>query len=161
MKTKNYLFARAGFAFLCCTACCAFFNYMTFVTFLPLSYGKESLKVWMFLLYIIQVAAAVMTVLYGDSLIKRRRFIWEWHGKDELPGPDKGKKKTEVVFVTIDGCLFNGLYLHEENVFHGYDSLDFKPNEIVAWSTCQFYVQIKDRFYFPDGSKWIKKNGNC
>lgn len=161
MKTKNYLFARAGFAFLCCTACCAFFNYMTFVTFLPLSYGKESLKVWMFLLYIIQVAAAVMTVLYGDSLIKRRRFIWEWHGKDELPVPDKGKKKTEVVFVTIDGCLFNGLYLHEENVFHGYDSLDFKPNEIVAWSTCQFYVQIKDRFYFPDGSKWIKKNGNC
>lgn len=161
MKTKNYLFARAGFAFLCCTACCAFFNYMTFVTFLPLSYGKESLKVWMFLLYIIQVAAAVMTVLYGDSLIKRRRFIWEWHGKDELPVPDKGKKKTEVVFVTIDGCLFNGLYLHEENVFHGYDSLDFKPDEIVAWSTCQFYVQIKDRFYFPDGSKWIKKNGNC
>lgn len=161
MKTKNYLFARAGFAFLCCTACCAFFNYMTFVTFLPLSYGKESLKVWMFLLYIIQVAAAVMTVLYGDSLIKRRRFIWEWHGKDELPVPDKGKKKTEVVFVTIDGCLFNGLYLHEENVFHGYDSLDFKPNEIVAWSTCQFYVQIKDSFYFPDGSKWIKKNGNC
>ena len=161
MKTKNYLFARAGFAFLCCTACCAFFNYMTFVTFLPLSYGKESLKVWMFLLYIIQVAAAVMTVLYGDSLIKRRRFIWEWHGKDELPVPDKGKKKTEVVFVTIDGCLFNGLYLHEENVFHGYDSLDFKPNEIVAWSTCQFYVQIKDSFYFPDGSEWIKKNGNC
>lgn len=161
MKTKNYLFARAGFAFLCCTACCAFFNYMTFVTFLPLSYGKESLKVWMFLLYLIQVAAAVMTVLYGDSLIKRRRFIWEWHGKDELPVPDKGKKKTEVVFVTIDGCLFNGLYLHEENVFHGYDSLDFKPDEIVAWSTCQFYVQIKDRFYFPDGSKWIKKNGNC
>ena len=161
MKTKNYLFARAGFAFLCCTACCAFFNYMTFVTFLPLSYGKESLKVWMSLLYIIQVAAAVMTVLYGDSLIKRRRFIWEWHGKDELPVPDKGKKKTEVVFVTIDGCLFNGLYLHEENVFHGYDSLDFKPDEIVAWSTCQFYVQIKDRFYFPDGSKWIKKNGNC
>ena len=99
MKTKNYLFARAGFAFLCCTACCAFFNYMTFVTFLPLSYGKESLKVWMFLLYIIQVAAAVMTVLYGDSLIKRRRFIWEWHGKDELPVPDKGKKKTEVVYV--------------------------------------------------------------
>lgn len=161
MKTKNYLFARAGFAFLCCTACCAFFNYMTFVTFLPLSYGKESLKVWMFLLYLIQLAAAVMTVLYGDSLIKRRRFIWEWHGKDELPVPDKGKKKTEVVFVTIDGCLFNGLYLHEENVFHGYDSLDFKPDEIVAWSTCQFYVQIKDRFYFPDGSKWIKKNGNC
>lgn len=161
MKTKNYLFARAGFAFLCCTACCAFFNYMTFVTFLPLSYGKESLKVWMFLLYLIQIAAAVMTVLYGDSLIKRRRFIWEWHGKDELPVPDKGKKKTEVVFVTIDGCLFNGLYLHEENVFHGYDSLDFKPDEIVAWSTCQFYVQIKDRFYFPDGSKWIKKNGNC
>lgn len=161
MKTKNYLFARAGFAFLCCTACCAFFNYMTFVTFLPLSYGKESLKVWMFLLYLIQVAAAFMTVLYGESLIKRRRFIWEWHGKDELPVPDKGKKKTEVVFVTIDGCLFNGLYLHEENVFHGYDSLDFKPDEIVAWSTCQFYVQIKDRFYFPDGSKWIKKNGNC
>ena len=72
MKIKNYLFAKAGFAFLCCTACCAFFNYLTFVFFSDM----ESMKNWLFLLYTIQVAAAVMTVIYGDSLIKRRRFIW-------------------------------------------------------------------------------------
>lgn len=161
MKIKNYLFAKAGFAFLCSTACCAFFNYMTYVTFQPVSYGKESLKVWMFLLFLIQVSVAIITVIYGDSLIKRRRFIWEWHGMDELPMPCKGKDKTEVVFVTVDGCLFNGLYLHEEQVFHGYDSLDFKPDEILAWSTCQFYVQIKDRYYFPDGSEWTTDDGDC
>ncbi len=157
MKKKNYLFAKAGFAFLCCTACCAFFNYLTFV-FLS---DMESMKYWLFLLYTIQVAAAVMTVIYGDSLIKRRRFIWEWHGMDELPMPSNGKDKTEVVFVTVDGCLFNGLYLHEEQVFHGYDSLDFKPDEILAWSTSQFYVQIKDRYYFPDGSEWTTDDGDC
>ena len=157
MKIKNYLFAKAGFAFLCCTACCAFFNYLTFVFFSDM----ESMKNWLFLLYTIQVAAAVMTVIYGDSLIKRRRFIWEWHGMDELPMPCNGKDKTEVVFVTVDGCLFNGLYLHEEQVFHGYDSLDFKPDEIQAWSTCQFYVQIKDRYYFPDGSEWTTDDGDC
>lgn len=157
MKIKNYLFAKAGFAFLCCTACCAFFNYLTFVFFSDM----ESMKNWLFLLYTIQVAAAVMTVIYGDSLIKRRRFIWEWHGMDELPMPSNGKDKTEVVFVTVDGCLFNGLYLHEEQVFHGYDSLDFKPDEILAWSTCQFYVQIKDRYYFPDGSEWTTDDGDC
>ena len=150
MKIKNYLFAKAGFAFLCCTACCAFFNYLTFVFFSDM----ESMKNWLFLLYIIQVAAAVMTVIYGDSLIKRRRFIWEWHGMDELPMPSNGKDKTEVVFVTVDGCLFNGLYLHEEQVFHGYDSL-------LAWSTSQFYVQIKDRYYFPDGSEWTTDDGDC
>ena len=157
MKIKNYLFAKAGFAFLCCTACCAFFNYLTFVFFSDM----ESMKNWLFLLYIIQVAAAVMTVIYGDSLIKRRRFIWEWHGMDELPMPSNGKDKTEVVFVTVDGCLFNGLYLHEEQVFHGYDRLDFKPDEILAWSTSQFYVQIKDRYYFPDGSEWTTDDGDC
>lgn len=161
MKIKNYHFAKAGFAFLCSTACCAFFNYMTYVTFQPVSYGKESLKVWMFLLFLIQVSVAIITVIYGDSLIKRRRFIWEWHGMDELPMPSNGKDKTELVFVTVDGCLFNGLYLHEEQVFHGYDSLDFKPDEILAWSTCQFYVQIKDRYYFPDGSEWTTDDGDC
>ena len=157
MKIKNYLFAKAGFAFLCCTACCAFFNYLTFVFFSDM----ESMKNWLFLLYTIQVAAAVMAVIYGDSLIKRRRFIWEWHGMDELPMPSNGKDKTEVVFVTVDGSLFNGLYLHEEQVFHGYDSLDFKPDEILAWSTSQFYVQIKDRYYFPDGSEWTTDDGDC
>lgn len=115
----------------------------------------------MFLLFLIQVSVAIITVIYGDSLIKRRRFIWEWHGMDELPMPSNGKDKTEVVFVTVDGCLFNGLYLHEEQVFHGYDSLDFKPDEILAWSTCQFYVQIKDRYYFPDGSEWTTDDGDC
>ena len=61
---------------------------------------------------------------------------------DELPMPCKGKDKTEVVFVTVDGC-------------------HFKPDEILAWSTCQFYVQIKDRYYFPDGSEWTMDDGDC
>lgn len=75
--------------------------------------------------------------------------------------PAMVRTRREVVFVTVDGCLFNGLYLHEEQVFHGYDSLDFKPDEILAWSTCQFYVQIKDRYYFPDGSEWTTDDGDC
>lgn len=161
MKFKNYPFAKAGFAFLCSTACCAFFNYMTFVTFQPVSYGKESLKVWMFLLFLIQIGTAIMTVAYGDILFKSRKFVWEWHGMDELPKPINDEKKTKVVFVTVDGCLFNGLFFHETNVFHGYDSLDFKPDEILAWSTCQLYLQIKDKCYFPDGSEWKKNKGNC
>lgn len=161
MKIKNYLFAKAGLAFLCCTACCAFFNYMTYVTFQPVSYGKESLKVWMFLLYLIQVATAIMTVIYGNSLFKCQRFVWKWHGIDELPLPHKGKDKTEVVFVTVDGCLFNGFYLPKEKKFHGYDSLDFNTDEVLAWSSSQFYIQINDKYYFPDSSLWKKNDGNC
>ena len=61
-----------------------------------------------------------------------------------------------VVYFSI--TIYN---LHEGQVFHGYDSLDFKPDEILAWSTSQFYVQIKDRYYFPDGSEWTTDDGDC
>ena len=161
MKIKNYLFAKAGIAFLCCTACCAFLNYMTFVTFQPMVSGKESLKVWMFILYVIQAATAVMTIVYGDYLVKHRRLGWKWHGMDELPVPEDGHEKVEVVFVTIDGCLFNGNYYQKEKVFRGYDGLDFKQDEILAWSTSQFLVQVKDDCYFPDGSLCEKNKGIC
>ena len=160
MNLKKHLFAKAGFALLCSTACCALFNYMTFVSFQSSVSGKESLKVWLFGLYIIQVFTAVISVFYGSILIQRRRFIWKWHGMDELPNVSNGKRK-EVVFVTVDGCLFNGFYLPDENKFHGYDGLDFNPDDITAWSSSQFYIQIKDKYYFPDGSLWKKNDGNC
>ena len=160
MKIKNYLFAKAGIAFLCCTACCAFLNYMTFVTF-PMTSGKESLKVWMFILYVLQATTAVMTIVYGDNLVRHRTGGWQWHGMDTLPVPEDGHEKVEVVFVTIDGCLFNGFYFQMNKVFRGYDGLDFKQNEILAWSTSRFLVHVKDDCGFPDGSTWEKDKGIC
>ena len=160
MNFKNHLFAKAGFAFLCSTACCALFNYLSFVFLLPGDEHGEKMKAWLFILYTVQVATAVIAVVYGDILIRRRRFIWKWHGMDELPDVSNGKRK-EVVFVTVDGCLFNGFYLPDENKFHGYDGLDFNLDEVLAWSSSQFYIQIKGKYYFPDSSLWKKNDGNC
>ena len=59
-----------------------------------------------------------------------------WHHMDSTSPSEwkEGRKKNVyLVILTSDGCLFNGEYDVENRMFHGYDGLDFKDEEIYLW----------------------------
>ena len=134
MNKKKQLTAKAGLAFLCCVSCCAFTNYVTYLVIRSYSGSRWLADLWYFLVYVIQVASAVMAVFYGDVLLKRGRLLRDWHSTKELPDVLCGTEKPEVIFMTIDGCLFNGFYDANDKKFHGWDSLDFPLDEVMAWT---------------------------
>ena len=133
MLNKKKLNAKAGLAFLCCISCCAFANYITYVVIKSSPDDDMFPNWWFFAIYVIQITTALMAAIYGDILLKRGRLLKDWHSTKELPDKICGKKP-EVIFVTIDGCLFNGYYDADDNLFHGWDSLDFSADEVMAWT---------------------------
>ena len=134
MNKRKQLIAKAGLAFLCCISCCAFANYVTYMVIKSYTDGGMFADLWFFLVYVIQVAAAVMAAVYGDILLKRGKLLKDWHSTKVLPDEFCGTEKPEVIFMTIDGCLFNGIYDAKDQQFHGWDSLDFPLDEVMAWT---------------------------
>ena len=134
MNKKKQLNAKAGLAFLCCISCCAIANYVTYMVILSYNDGGAFADLWFFLVYVIQVVAAMMAAIYGDILLKRGRLLKDWHSTKELPNTLCGMERPEVIFMTIDGCLFNGIYDASDQRFHGWDSLDFPLDEVMAWT---------------------------
>ena len=109
MNKRKQLIAKAGLAFLYCISCCAFANYVTYMVIKSYTDGGMFADLWFFLVYVIQVAAAVMAAVYGDILLKRGKLLKDWHSTKVLPDEFCGTEKPEVIFMTIDGCLFNGM----------------------------------------------------
>ena len=84
MKTKNNEFSKAGLAFFCSTVLCAFFNYLT-LSFLktnsPTDVRQSLLHIT---IYVLQVAAVLATIFYGERLIRHRKNTWNWYPMDIL-----------------------------------------------------------------------------
>ena len=146
MKIKKNLLAKAGLAFLCCISCCAFANYITFAAIKSQEDNSALCNLWFFVVHVIQVASAVASVIYGEILLTRGRLLKEWYRASESPDIICGTDRPEVIFVTIDGCLFNGIYNAGDKKFHGYDGLDFPATEIMAWANHQitFHNRLKE-----------------
>ncbi len=134
MDKKNQILAKAGLAFLSCISCCAFANYVTYEVIVSFTDGGMFADLWFFLVYVIQVVTALMSAIYGDALLKRGRLLKDWHSTKDLPDKVCGEPCPDVIFMTIDGCLFNGIYDSEDQQFHGWDSLDFPLDEVMAWT---------------------------
>ena len=134
---------KAGFAFFCCTSLCAFFNFITLSFIRSCDHSDIGHFLWNFLIYVLQVSAAIATVYYGERLVKQRKIDWKWYPMDVLPDMLTNENVSEVIFVTIDGCLFNGIYRREDRKFHGFDGLDFPVSEVVAWSDGKITVHLK------------------
>lgn len=135
---------KAGFAFFCCTSLCAFFNFITLSFIRSCDHSDIGHFLWHFLIYALQVSAAIATVYYGERLVRHRKIDWKWYPMDVLPDMLTNENVTEVIFVTIDGCLFNGIYRREDRKFHGFDGLDFPVSEVAAWSGEKITVHLKN-----------------
>ena len=135
MRFKNRKFTKASFAFLCFACLCGFFNYIT-LSFLHASGSSgASGGWWQFAVYFFQVAAALATIYYGERLLSARKDDKEWF-YTALKTPDElsRQKETKVIFITVDGCLFNGRYSSDDRIFYGYDGLDFPLEEVGMWT---------------------------
>ena len=135
MRFKNRKFTKASFAFLCFACLCGFFNYIT-LSFLHTSDSAgASGGWWQFAVYFFQVAAALATIYYGERLLSARKDDKEWF-YTALKTPDElsRQKETKVIFITVDGCLFNGHYSSDDRIFYGYDGLDFPLEEVGMWT---------------------------
>ena len=79
MRFINKKFTKASLAFLCFTCLCGFFNYQT-LTWVPASEPVGTIgALWHFSLYFFQVAAALVTIYYGERLMRDRDNDKEWH----------------------------------------------------------------------------------
>ena len=143
MKTKNNEFSKAGLAFFCSTVLCAFFNYLT-LSFMktnsPINVRQSLLHITV---YVLQVAAVLTTIYYGERLIRHRKKTWDWYPMDILPDELTHKDLSEVIFVTTDGCLFNGVFRKDDMKFHGFDGLDFPVSQVAAWSDQKMTIHLK------------------
>ena len=145
MKTKNKDFTKAGLAFFCSTALCAFFNYLT-LSFLKTNGATDVRQSLLHItVYVLQVAAVLTTINYGERLIRHRRMKWDWYPMDILPDELTHKDLSEIIFVTTDGCLFNGYYRRDDKKFHGFDGLDFPVSQIAAWSDQKMTIHLKGK----------------
>ena len=143
MKIKNKDLLKAGFAFFCCTSLCAFFNFIT-LSFLKMDDHSDIQHcLWHFLVYALQVSAAIVTVFYGERLVRNRKTTWDWYPMDVMPDELTDKDLSEVIFVTTDGCLFNGFYRRDDKKFHGFDGLDFPVEQVAAWSDQKMTIHLK------------------
>ena len=143
MKIKNKNLMKAGFAFFCCTSLCAFFNFITLSFLKSDSHSNLLHCMWHFLVYVLQVSAAIATVYYGERLVSQRKMTCGWYPMDILPDMLTNKNISEVIFVTTDGCLFNGIYRRDDKKFHGFDGLDFPISQVAAWSDEKIAVHLK------------------
>ena len=143
MNCKNKNLMNAAFAFFCCTSLCAFFNFITLSFLKTCDHSNMWHCLWHFLVYALQVSAAIATVYYGELLVKQRRMVWDWYPMDVLPDMLTNEDLYEVIFVTTDGCLFNGFYRKDDKKFHGFDGLDFPVSQVAAWSDQKLTINIK------------------
>ena len=135
MRFKNRKFTKASFAFLCFACLCGYFNYITLSFLYANGSAGASGGWWQFAVYFFQVAAALATIYYGERLLSARKDDKEWF-YTALKTPDElsRQKETKVIFITVDGCLFNGHYSSDDRIFYGYDGLDFPLEEVGMWT---------------------------
>ena len=96
------------------------------------STGSQS---WLLLLVFVIILVAWASAL-GNPFFRAASFGDGWHHMDSISPSEwkEGRKKgAHLVRLTSDGCLFNGEYDTDGKVFHGYDGLDFKDEEIFLW----------------------------
>ena len=136
MNIKNKNFAFASLAFLCCICLCGFFNYIT-LTFLDnVEIHDTKRSILLFLVYFFQVQMALVSIYYGFRLWPPKDDdddVQFFLTSDKTPDKVSSKDIPEVIFLTTDGCLFNGHYHADKKLFCGYDGLDFPLNEVFAW----------------------------
>ena len=140
MKIQKKNFAKASFAFLLCICLCGFFNYIT-LTFLGNVESHDTKRsILLFLVYFFQVQSALVAVFYGARLMTHRDDeddeddVCDFQFTSEMtPDEVSQQNDTKVVFFTIDGCLFNGIYHADKEKFCGYDGLDFPLKEVLVW----------------------------
>ena len=136
---------KAGFAFFCCTSLCAFFNYITLSFLKTCGHSNMQHCLWHFLIYALQVSAAIATIYYGEQLIREKKMTWGWYSMDVLPDMLTNEDLSEVIFVTIDGCLFNGYYRRYDKKFHGFDGMDFPVSQVAAWSDQKVTIHLNGK----------------
>ena len=150
MKIQKIIFAKASFAFLLCICLCGFFNYIT-LTFLDHTEIHDTKgSILTFLVYFFQVSAALVAIFYGDRLIAHRKddadAVDFFLTADITPEKVSHQDRTKVVFVTTDGCLFNGFYYADKKMFCGYDGLDFPLDEVLTWCIQSWSMMVmKDK----------------
>jgi len=103
-------------------------------TIKELSESSGNLLWYLLLVFVIILVAQVSAL--GNTFFRAASFGDGWHQMDSI-SPSEWKegqgKNVHLVILTTDGCLFNGEYDVKKNIFHGYDGLDFKDNEILLW----------------------------
>ncbi len=150
MKIQKKIFAKASFAFLLCICLCGFFNYIT-LTFLDHTEIHDTKRsILIFLVYFFQVETALVAIFYGDRLIAHRKDYNEgpecYLTSNKLPDEVSHQDRTNVVFVTFDGCMFNGIYHADKKLFCGFDGLDFSLDEISMWYIQKRSFALNDYF---------------
>ena len=134
MKTLDKNYSRASFAFLCCICFCGFLNYILLTFLDKRGIFNTRQTIGLFCIYFFQVQTALVSIYYGYQLLRTKKDSTDWHYTDELtPDALTDDEKPMVIFFTIDGCLFNGIYNAVDKKFHGYDGLDFPLDEIFMW----------------------------
>jgi hypothetical protein len=79
---------------------------------------------------------ALVSIYYGFRLWPPKEDdddVQVFLTSDRTPDKVSHKDETKVIFLTIDGCLFNGHYYADKKLFSGYDGLDFHLDEVYAW----------------------------
>ena len=133
LKKSNALRTKAIVSF---GASIALITVMCFIscTIFKLSENTGNL-LWLLLLVFVIILVARASAL-GNPFFRAASFGDGWHHMDSISPSEwkEGRKKgVHLVILTSDGCLFNGEYDIENKVFHGYDGLDFKDEEIYLW----------------------------
>ena len=136
MNIKNKNFAFASLAFLGCICLCGFFNYITLTFLDDMEIHDTKRSILLFLVYFFQVQMALVSIYYGFRLWPPKEDDEDdqvFYTYERTPDMVSHKDETKVIFVTIDGCLFNGYYYADKKIFSGYDGLDFHLDEVYAW----------------------------
>lgn len=133
IKKSNVLRTKALISF---GASIALITMMCFIsnTIFELSESTGNL-LWFLLLVLVIIIVARASAL-GNPFFRAASFGDGWHHMDSTSPSEwkEGRKKNVyLVILTSDGCLFNGEYDVENRMFHGYDGLDFKDEEIYLW----------------------------
>lgn len=154
MRFINKKFTKASFAFLCFTCLCGFFNYQT-LTWVPASEPVGTIgALWHFSLYFFQVAAALVTIYYGERLMRVRENDKEWHYAAVMtPEKETRLEESKVIFITVDGCLFNGIYNARDGMFYAYDGLDFPPCEVSVWTLQTVSLVFEDCAFLKEDNE--------
>ena len=144
MKIENKNFAKASLAFLCSICLCGFFNYIT-LTFLDnMEVHDTKRSILLFILYFLQVQVALISIYYGFRLWPPKEDDDWYFTTDKRPDSMTNQEVSNVFFVTIDGCLFNGTYHADKQLFCGFDGLDFPLNEVSIWGVQRKSLALKD-----------------
>ena len=76
------------------------------------------------------LAMTISAVFAGHALI-RIYIKYGWRDVSKLP--EIRERTKYVAFITMEHCLYNGVYDKEEKLFTTYDGLVFRQSEIISW----------------------------